>query len=434
MLSKLETHLSENFSFLKGKKILLATSGGLDSMVMADLFQKMNFDIAIAHCNFQLRGLESFGDQNFIQEYAERNKIPVFITQFDTENFAKDYKLSIQIAARTLRYDWFYELLETKNYDYLLTAHHLDDNVETFLINLTRGTGLDGLTGIPEQNEKIIRPLLIFSRDEIEDYAKENNIQWREDSSNASDKYLRNKIRHHIVPILKELNPDFLSSFQKTQNYLQEAQNMVEDASIMIYQQVAKEIGNEIHFDLKKMKQLPNYKSYLYQWLNEYNFSAWEDIYDLVDAQSGKQVFSNNFVLLKNRGFLILSEKNKMETDIYFIQKNENEVKIPLNISIYKVNEILETNVNTIFVDEDKLQFPLEIKKWQEGDYFEPFGMHGKSKKVSKFFKDEKLSILEKQNIWILYSDNQIVWILGMRQDNRFKIENTTKNILKIAL
>ena len=434
MLSKLETHLSENFSFLKGKKILLATSGGLDSMVMADLFQKMNFDIAIAHCNFQLRGLESFGDQNFIQEYAERNKIPVFITQFDTENFAKDYKLSIQIAARTLRYDWFYELLETKNYDYLLTAHHLDDNVETFLINLTRGTGLDGLTGIPEQNEKIIRPLLIFSRDEIEDYAKENNIQWREDSSNAYDKYLRNKIRHHIVPILKELNPDFLSSFQKTQNYLQEAQNMVEDASIMIYQQVAKEIGNEIHFDLKKMKQLPNYKSYLYQWLNEYNFSAWEDIYDLVDAQSGKQVFSNNFVLLKNRGFLILSEKNKMETDIYFIQKNENEVKIPLNISIYKVNEILETNVNTIFVDGDKLQFPLEIKKWQEGDYFEPFGMHGKSKKVSKFFKDEKLSILEKQNIWILYSDNQIVWILGMRQDNRFKIENTTKNILKIAL
>ena len=434
MLSKLETHLSENFSFLKGKKILLATSGGLDSMVMADLFQKMNFDIAIAHCNFQLRGLESFGDQNFIQEYAERNKIPVFITQFDTENFAKDYKLSIQIAARTLRYDWFYELLETKNYDYLLTAHHLDDNVETFLINLTRGTGLDGLTGIPEQNEKIIRPLLIFSRDEIEDYAKENNIQWREDSSNASDKYLRNKIRHHIVPILKELNPDFLSSFQKTQNYLQEAQNMVEDASIMIYQQVAKEIGNEIHFDLKKMKQLPNYKSYLYQWLNEYNFSAWEDIYDLVDAQSGKQVFSNNFVLLKNRGFLILSEKNKMETDIYFIQKNENEVKIPLNISIYKVNEILETNVNTIFVDGDKLQFPLEIKKWQEGDYFEPFGMHGKSKKVSKFFKDEKLSILEKQNIWIIYSDNQIVWIIGMRQDNRFKIENTTKNILKIAL
>lgn len=434
MLSKLETHLSENFSFLKEKKLLLATSGGLDSMVMADLFQKMNFDIAIAHCNFQLRGLESFGDQNFIQEYAERNKIAVFVTQFDTENFAKDYKLSTQIAARTLRYDWFYELLETKNYDYLLTAHHLDDNVETFLINLTRGTGLDGLTGIPEQNEKIIRPLLIFSRDEIEDYAKQNNIQWREDSSNSSDKYLRNKIRHHIVPVLKELNPDFLSSFQKTQNYLQEAQNMVEDASIMIYQQVAKEIGNEIHFDLKKLKQLHNYKSYLYQWLNEYNFSAWEDIYDLVDAQSGKQVFSNDFVLLKNRGFLILSEKNKMETDIYFIQKNENEVKIPLNISIYKVNEILETNVNTIFVDEDKLQFPLEIKKWQEGDYFEPFGMDGKSKKVSKFFKDEKLSILEKQNIWIIYSDNQIVWIIGMRQDNRFKIENTTKNILKIAL
>src|SRR3970040_2715339 len=171
MLKKLENHLSYNFQFLNGKKLLLATSGGLDSMVMAHLFRKLNYEIAIAHCNFQLRGIESFEDQNFVQEYANANTIPLFVTQFDTKAFAEDYKLSTQVAARELRYNWFYELLEKENYDYILTAHHADDNLETFLINLSRGTGLEGLTGIPEQNENIIRPLLQFSRQEIANYA-----------------------------------------------------------------------------------------------------------------------------------------------------------------------------------------------------------------------------------------------------------------------
>jgi len=320
MLQKFQNHINQKFPFLNGKKLLLATSGGLDSMVMVDLFHKLPFDIAIAHCNFQLRGMESFEDQNFVQNYAETNNIELFITQFDTEAFAEDYKLSTQVAARELRYSWFYELLDTKKYDYILTAHHADDNLETFLINFVRGTGLDGLTGIPEQNDKVIRPILFFSRQELEQYAKENKIQWREDSSNASDKYLRNKIRHNLVPILKELNPDFLSSFQKTQTYLQESQTMAEDASIMVYQQVAKENGEDIHFDLNQLKKLPNYKSYLYQWLNEYGFSAWDDIYDLVDSQSGKQVFSNKFRLLKNRDFLILSPiKLEVEIEEYFI-------------------------------------------------------------------------------------------------------------------
>ena len=241
MQHNLLLHINQNFPFLNGKKLLLATSGGLDSMVMLDFFHKLKFEIAIAHCNFQLRGIESFEDQNFVQNYAETNSIKLFLTQFDTQAFANDYKLSTQVAARELRYSWFYELLETENYDFILTAHQADDNLETFLINFVRGTGLGGLTGIPEQNDKVIRPILIFSRQELELYANENNIQWREDSSNASDKYLRNKIRHNLVPILKELNPDFLSSFQKTQTYLQESQTMAEDASIMVYQQVAKE-------------------------------------------------------------------------------------------------------------------------------------------------------------------------------------------------
>ncbi|MDD2675236.1 MAG: tRNA lysidine(34) synthetase TilS [Flavobacterium sp.] len=435
MLQKFQNHLLHNFQFLSGKKILLATSGGKDSMVMVHLFQQLDYQIGIAHCNFQLREMESFEDQNFVQEYAAANDIPVFITQFDTKAFAEDYKVSTQVAARELRYNWFYELLETEKFDYILTAHHADDNLETFLINLSRGTGLEGLTGIPEQNDRVIRPLLAFSQEEMEEYAKLNNIQWREDSSNASDKYLRNKIRHHLVPMLKELNPNFLSSFHKTQTYLQEAQVMVEDASIMIYQQVAKQEEDTIYFDLKKLIKLPNYKSYLHQWLKEFGFSAWEDIYDLVESQSGKYVFSPEYRLLKDRDSLILSPINFVnEKEEYSIDENQKEVNIPLNLLFCKVADISLTTNSAIFVDADKLQFPLVLRHWNEGDSFQPFGMNGKSKKVSKLFKDEKLSLLEKENSWLLCSNEDIVWIIGLRQDERFRIENTTKNILKIQL
>lgn len=435
MLEKFQNHITQNFDFLIGKKLLLANSGGLDSMIMVDLLHKLSFDMAIAHCNFQLRGIESFEDQKFVQNYADANKIDVFITQFDTTTFAKDFKLSIQVAARELRYSWFYELLETKKYDYILTAHHADDNLETFIINLIRGTGLEGLTGIPAQNGNIIRPLLIFSRQEIEQYAKENNIEWREDSSNTSDKYLRNKIRHNVVPVLKELNPEFLSSFLKTQAFLHESKTMAEDASILVYQQVAEEKGEEIHFDLNKLKKLPNYKSYLYEWLNEFKFSAWEDIYDLVDGQSGKQVFSEGFRLLKDRDFLILCPiNNEAEIEEYYIFKDQKEINIPLNLSFLKVTDTSLVSNTTIFVDEDKLWFPLVLRRWKHGDKFQPTGMEGKSKKVSKFFKDNKLSMIEKENSWILCSDNQIVWIVGLRQDDRFKIGNRTKKILKIQL
>lgn len=435
MLDKLKHHLAHKFPFLGNKKLLLATSGGLDSMVMAHLFHKLKYEVALVHCNFQLRGMESFGDQKFVQDYAEANEIPIFVTQFDTEAFAKDYRLSTQVAARDLRYNWFYELLETEKYDYILTGHHADDNVETFLINLSRGTGLEGLVGIPEQNDKIIRPLLLFSREEIANYANENDIRWREDSSNASDKYLRNKIRHDLVPLFKELNPQFVASFQKTQSFLQESQQMVEDASIMVYQQVAKQQENEIRFDLNQLKRLPNYRSYLYQWLNEFGFLAWDDVYDLVDSQSGKQVFSHNFRLLKDRDSLILCPINsEIEVQEFLIDKDTKEINIPLNLSFCKVNDISVPSNTAIFVDQDKLEFPLVLRRWRQGDYFEPFGMEGKSKKVSKLFKDEKLSLIEKENIWILWSGETIVWVVGIRQDERFRIDDTTQNILKIQL
>jgi tRNA(Ile)-lysidine synthetase-like protein len=435
MQNKLQIHINKNLSFLQDKKIILATSGGLDSMVLLHLFRIMKFEIAIAHCNFQLRGMESFEDQNFVKEYASLHSIPFFFTQFDTTAFAQDYQLSTQVAARELRYNWFYELIEEEGYDYVLTAHHADDNLETFLINLTRSTGLEGLTGIPEQNDKIVRPLLVFSREDIKEYAHINEIQWREDSSNASDKYLRNSIRHHLVPLLKELNPNFLSSFQKTQTYLQESQAMVEDASIMVYQQVATEKGDDIVFDLKQLLKLPNYKSYLYQWLHEFGFSAWEDIYDLVESQTGKQVFSNEFRLIKNRDTLILSPRKEiLDFEEFSILENQKEVNFPLNLTFCKVIDITIGSNKTIFVDNDKLDFPLVLRRWKERDIFHPFGMNGKSKRVSKFFKDEKLSLIDKENTWLLCSNDQIVWVIGIRQDERFRINDSTKHILKIHL
>ncbi|MDG1870830.1 MAG: tRNA lysidine(34) synthetase TilS, partial [Flavobacterium sp.] len=237
------------------------------------------------------------------------------------------------------------------------------------------------------------------------------------------------------VPLLQEINPNFMEAFQKTQSYLQESAALVEDASIMVYQQVAKQEEDSITFDLNQLKKLPNYNAYLYQWLSEFGFTAWNDVYDLVDAVSGKKIFASNFRLLKNRDSLILS-KILVEDEVgpYFITKEQQEISIPLKLTFISVaNPAFESN-KIIFVDGDKLQYPLELKRWQKGDNFQPFGMGGKSKKLSKFFKDEKLSLLEKEQCWLLWSANTLVWITGLRQDERFKITENTTNILKIEL
>ena len=433
MLIKFQNHLYTNFSQLIDKKLLLAVSGGIDSMVLLDLFYKLRFDICVVHCNFQLRGTDSDGDEMLVRETCQDSYIPYFIEKFDTLEFAKENKLSIQLAARKLRYDWFQEIISL-GFDYVLTAHHLDDSVETFLINFIRGTGLEGLTGIPTQNGNIIRPLLAFSRLEIENYAQENQIKWREDSSNASDKYFRNKLRHDIVPILKELNTGFLDSFQNTLHHLQQAESLVDDASRLVYEKVVEEKENQLEIHLKPLLQFENYKAYLYQWLKAYEFSAWNDIYDLVEAQSGKQVFSETHVLLKDREKLILTERKSIDkSEVFIIESLDSKVNIPLKLRFYKGVNIFETNSNCIFVDENKLKFPLTIRKWQEGDYFYPAGMNGK-KKLSKYFKDEKYSLLDKENQWLLCSEDQIVWVIGKRADDRFTSKETTQNSIKIVL
>lgn len=434
MLTKFKNHIQSNFPNLKDQKLLLAISGGIDSMVLLHLFHELNFNICVAHCNFMLREEESNKDEEFVRTTCESLNIPAYIQRFDTNQLALDYKLSIQLAARKIRYEWFSELLKTENLDCVLTAHHLDDEIETFLINLTRGTGLEGLTGIPEVNGTIIRPLLSFTREEIENYAKENEIKWREDASNASNKYLRNKLRHDVVPILKELNPSFMQSFQNTLNHLKQAQSLVDDASRIVYKKVVQEEGNQKKINISELIKLENYKSYLFQWLKPLGFSAWEDIYALVNAQSGKQVFSENYIILKDRHFLIVSEKNQFDNQTTFtIKKDVKEVKYPLKLVFSKVEKISNPSNTAIFVDEEKIIYPLTIRKWQEGDFFYPSGMDGK-KKLSKYFKDEKYSLLDKENQWLLCSENQVIWIIGKRADSRFIADEHTQLIIKIEI
>jgi tRNA(Ile)-lysidine synthase len=380
-----------------------------------------------------LRGAESDAETQFIESFCRSNCIPIHTKYFDTNTIATNTKESIQITARNLRYKWFQEIISI-GFDYVLTAHHLDDSLETFLINFSRGTGLEGLTGIPAQNGNVIRPLLPFSREEIEKYAQVNQIQWCEDSSNASDKYLRNKIRHSIVPLFKELNTGFLDSFENTLHHLQQAASLVEDASKLVYEKVVEEKENQLEIHLKPLLEFQNYKAYLYQWLKEYGFSAWNDIYDLVETQSGKQVFSETHVLLKDRQKLILSErKYNNNEEVYIIDSITSKVNIPLNLTFCKEVNYLETDSNCIFVNEEALKFPLTIRKWQEGDYFYPAGMNGK-KKLSKYFKDEKYSLLDKENQWLLCAEDQIIWVIGKRADNRFIANETTKNPIKIEL
>jgi tRNA(Ile)-lysidine synthase len=435
MLEKLQQHLNYKFSFLKEKKLLIAISGGVDSVVLTHLFHQLNFDISLAHCNFNLRGTESDKDEFLVKELGEKLNLKTFTKSFETENFASENQLSTQVAARNLRYNWFQEISIKHQFDFVLTAHQADDNLETFLINLTRGTGLEGLTGIPELNNNILRPLLVFSRDEIENFATKNNIDWREDKSNASNKYVRNKIRNQVVPILKEINPTLLDSFQKTSDYLKESQQII-DASISDFKKkVLKETENSnLKIDISKIQEANNPKAYLYQLLKEFGFTEWKDVTNLLTAQSGKEVHSRTHRLLKDRGFLIISKKEEIKSNNNFlISENTLEIRSPIHLKIAAVSKMEKENKSTIYLDKNSITFPLTLRKWKYGDFFYPKGMQGK-KKISKFFKDEKFSLIDKENTWLLCSENNIIWVIGKRQDNRFFANEKTKSILKIEL
>jgi len=433
MLQKFKNHINENFPFLKDKKLLIAISGGLDSVVLTHLFHQLNIaEIALAHCNFKLRNEASDLDEEFANKLSQITSNQIFTKSFLTDKISKNQKKSIQITARELRYNWFQELIDEHQLDYILTAHHADDNLETFLINLTRGSGLDGFTGIPAINGNIVRTLLPFSRSEILTFAKSNNIEWREDASNASIKYVRNKIRHKVIPVLKEINPSLLESFSNSIHHLKEVQEIVNDKIVDVTKQTVIKENESIKIDIQKIKELANPKAYLYQILNEYQFTEWNDVYHLLDSQSGKAVYSKTHRLLKDRSFLILSKLENNTNNVYKIRENDVLISQPLNLSFQEVTEIKPQNKHSIYVDKDLLNYPLYLRKKQNGDYIYPSGMQGK-KKLSKYFKDEKFSLLDKENTWLLCNaENAIVWVIGYRQDRRFMATTSTKNYLKI--
>ena len=433
MLQKFKNHINENFPFLKDKKLLIAISGGLDSVVLTHLFHQLNIaEIALAHCNFKLRNKASDLDEEFVNKLSQITSNQIFIKSFQTEKISENQKKSIQITARELRYNWFQELIDEHQLDYILTAHHADDNLETFLINLTRGSGLDGFTGIPAINGNIVRTLLPFSRSEILNFAKSNNIEWREDASNASIKYVRNKIRHKVIPVLKEINPSLLESFSNSTHHLKEVQEIVNDKIVDVTKQTVIKENESIKIDIQKIKELANPKAYLYQILNEYQFTEWNDVYHLLDSQSGKAVYSKTHRLLKDRSFLILSKLENNTNNVYRITENDVLISQPLNLSFQEVADIKPEKKHSIYVDKDLLNYPLYLRKKQNGDYIYPSGMQGK-KKLSKYFKDEKFSLLDKENTWLLCNaENAIVWVIGYRQDRRFMATTSTKNYLKI--
>ena len=428
-----ENHINKNLSFLKEAKLLIAISGGLDSVFLAHMCHHLKLDIVLAHCNFCLRGEESDADETFVLNLAKQLKVEVFTTHFDTNAYVKTTKQSVQMAARELRYNWFETLSKQLKCHYILTAHHADDNLETFLINLSRGTGLEGLTGIPVINNNTVRPLLPFTREAIKNYAKAHKITWREDSSNASVKYIRNKLRHDVIPVLKEINPTFLQNFNKTQGFLKEANTLIANQVVTVSKTIVKKIDkNTLEIDIKGVKALKEPKPYLYQILKPYNFTSWDDVLNLLDAQAGKQIWSKTHRLIKDRNCLILTKISLDTQNVIPVDIDKASQLFPFGtLAFTKVERIEDKNLSTIYLDQDLLTQPLKLRKWQEGDYFYPIGMSGK-KKLSKYFKDQKLSLLDKEHVWLLCSGNTIVWVVNKRADNRFKVTPKTLNILKI--
>ncbi len=433
MLRKLQQNL-QKLPDWQNNKYLLAISGGVDSMVLADALQKLKLHFELAHCNFKLRGSDSNTDQEFIEKYARQNQIPVHIKICDVTR-----EKNIQIAARNARYQWFNTLVEQHNFDYILTAHHLDDSIETFFINLLRATGLKGLLGIGNHH-KIYRPLSDVRREEIMSYVAQNQVLWRRDISNQSDKYRRNFIRHHIIPRLVELQPGFYKSFSKTFRYLQQSQSVIDEWFENLKQQVLLKEGAIFKLDLKAFESVKQKDLFLFHWLSEYGFSDIESAVHLLNNQSGKEIFSKEFRLTKHGDFLLLQKIETSDRQVYRLYEYAQGVKFPIGLKweLTDSKDIIENVIKSaksheIYIDYDLIEFPLTLRKWQAGDYFYPIGMSGK-KKLSDYFTDLKLSRPEKEKIWLLCNRNQIIWVVGKRMDERYKITKKTEKILHLQL
>ncbi len=438
MLDRFLQQVAKKQLFEPDKKILLAVSGGIDSMVLLHLFERSHFDYGIVHCNFKLRGSESDADESFVKAQVMIHGVEAFFTSFETEEYASLNGISIEMAARELRYEYFERVREEKGYDYIATAHHQDDLIETFFLNLSRKTGIKGLTGIKEKSGRLIRPLLFASRNEIENYAAKNYLEFREDSTNIEVIYQRNFLRHRILPLFSELNPAFKKNLLGSIENLKDAEKVYFSVFHSERQKVVFSKGDISTINIEMLQKSKFPELLLLEILGDFDFNPTvaDDVFQSLGTDSGKQFFSKTHRLIKDRESLFIAPISTEENRIFYVENDDIELFEPIPITIEKYsndNFKIIKNPKVACLDAEKLSFPLLIRKWQQGDYFQPLGMTG-FKKISDFFIDEKIPIHEKENAWLLCSGNKIVWIMGQRIDNRFKIKPDTKQVLKIEI
>jgi tRNA(Ile)-lysidine synthase len=440
MLQEFQQYINRCSLIAEGDKLVLALSGGIDSMVLADLLLKVKVEFVAAHCNFHLRGHESDGDDWFVRKFAENRGIQCFVKHFETEKYAAKYGISIEMAARDLRYAWFEQLRQQLDYDKIAVAHHADDQAETFFINLLRGAGLNGLKGMKPQNGVIIRPLLWASREQIRKYAVENHIVWREDHTNVESVYLRNRIRNQLLPVFDELQPKARHGLYKSLEHLA--------AENELYRELLQEkLGQIIEYngDIQRIPHsafLIQHSSFqlLFEWLRQYGFNTDQChfIHEAVGMGIGNQYCSPTHCLVIGRDDLQLSEIKERTDDEILIQIGEEEILSPVHLRFSKLEKtadfIIDKSSEVAQLDFDKLSFPLTLRHWRHADRFHPLGMKG-SKLLSDFFVDQKFTEYQKQNVWLLVSaDGEILWVVGYRIDDRFKIVNDTKTVFECRL
>lgn len=426
--------------FDRKHKLLLAISGGVDSMVMWDLVNQAGNEYAVAHCNFQLRGSDSDEDEAFVQSKANTYQVPFFSTSFETKAHANAKGISTQMAARDLRYEWFREVMEKHGFQRLLVAHHKDDSVETFFLNLIRGTSVKGLSGIAPLNNDVARPMLCFSREEVEVYAEKHQIDWREDSSNEESYYKRNFLRHEIIPRIKEqLNPGFLETMSSNMEKMVEMNTLLKKEAARFAQGNVKSRSDGV-MSLKKQELIDQQVGplLLYELIGQKGFSHEQCMAILISLKGipGKQFFTESHVAVVDREEVLVKQVTRKQNEKYLIGKDDFEIEEPVhyNLSILSSDSFaLDRKAENAMLDMAKLEFPLEVRKWQKGDRFRPIGMKGQ-KLVSDLLIDEKVSVIDKDNVYVLLSGKQIVWVVGIRLSDDFKVTDKTKSILHFEL
>jgi tRNA(Ile)-lysidine synthase len=439
MISDFAKYISEHNLVKPSDKVLLAVSGGIDSMVMANLFHLLNYKTGIAHCNFALRGEDSDKDEELVRSLADENKIPFYTVRFDTKEYARSHKLSIQMAARELRYEWFETIRSENGYQCIAIAHNLNDNIETLLINLTRGTGLMGMTGIKPVSGAIIRPMMFATRKEIVEFQEKYNIIYREDKSNTDTKYVRNKIRHKVIPVLKEINPAIEQTLSETADRFTHIHELVKQFIDALRTEILSEKENIICIRLDLRPSLLKNKAILFELFKPYGItdSLLADLISIIEGESGGTVITGTHRIIKNRNTLLISDSAKLSENEYYVVNNLDEFgKVPVISSAEIINVAenfkIPADSNIACIDLNSISFPLTFRRWKNGDSFFPLGMKQR-KKLSDYFIDRKYSLIEKENVFILECSNMIVWIIGERLDNRFRITEETTNALKLV-